>query len=356
MDIEIQVLEWPQADLDELAELVWESRLASPLWMEGQSVNLFKNYIEQSKGRWPDSKLVTAQRDGKLVGWLALITEDPLIFELWRWHPFIKPGEEQEPIADQLLQACKGIAAEKGAQNLEVCCHFQKGQINAEVEAYYQIIAAWYEKNGLKKNDEAVYLTSPVGEIELSPPAAIPEPFSIVEYQPDYVDQMYSCYLEAFSSGQDRSYLNKTEQQRKAMFHGYLENELNQKASLVLLEGDRVKGFTLIQTRERVEDEHLALIAVAPGNQNQGWGRKLITASVQGANLKPDKIFSIGVDLSNQIAYQLYSSMVFEAQTKLVAHIWKKRIDPYNIQDNQNKLNRVTYRWMDSEIEQPSRS
>ena len=41
------------------------------------------------------------------------------------------------------------------------------------------------------------------------------------------------------------------------------------------------------------------------------------------ANLGEEDIFSIGVDLSNEIAYRLYSSMGFEAQTKLVTHIWK---------------------------------
>jgi ribosomal protein S18 acetylase RimI-like enzyme len=94
---------------------------------------------------------------------------------------------------------------------------------------------------------------------------------------------------------------------------------------MVLLKEGLVIGFTLIQTRERVEDEHLALIAVAPECQNQGWGRKLITASIQGANLGTVDIFSIGVDLSNEIAYKLYSSMGFEVQTKLTTHIWKNK-------------------------------
>ncbi len=52
MEIELRVLNWGQSDLDELAELVWESRLASPLWVDGQSVKVFKNYIEQRKDRF----------------------------------------------------------------------------------------------------------------------------------------------------------------------------------------------------------------------------------------------------------------------------------------------------------------
>jgi len=60
-----------------MAELAWESRLASPLWVEGQSVNLFKSYIGQRKDRWPESLVVGAYRNQELVDWTALIIEDP---------------------------------------------------------------------------------------------------------------------------------------------------------------------------------------------------------------------------------------------------------------------------------------
>lgn len=170
--IVIKILDWDTADLDKLAELTWEARLASPLWTEGQSVEVFRNYIESSQARWPDSILLGAYRNQELAGWLALITEDPLVFELWRWHPFIRPGEQQESVAAALLGACKKITRERGAQSLEV------------------------------------------------------------------------------------------------------------------------------------------------------WGRRLVSASVRAAGLGEEDIFSIGVDLSNQAAYQLYRSLGFEPRSKLVTHIW----------------------------------
>lgn len=198
METEIKILDWNEADLDALAELTWEARLASPLGVDGQSVDLFKNYIVSSKERWPDSSLVSAYRDGKLVGWLALITEDPLSFELWRWHPFIKPEEDQDSIADQLLGACIELTKEKGAQSLEVCCHFQQGQLTPEVEHYYQNQAGWYEKNGLVLSDEAVYMVCSSTEIDLPPLPPIAAPFSIVNYHPHLKETLYECYLQAF--------------------------------------------------------------------------------------------------------------------------------------------------------------
>jgi ribosomal protein S18 acetylase RimI-like enzyme len=136
MNIDLRILDWELADLNALAELVWQSRMASPLGVEGQAAKGLQDYIENGQSRWPDSILLGAYRKEQLVGWLALI-------------------------------------------------------------------------------------------------------------------------------------------------------------------------------------------AIVPGSQRQGWGRRLVSASVRAAELEADHIFSIGVDLSNQVAYQLYRSMGFEPRTKLVTHIWK---------------------------------
>jgi len=266
---------------------------------------------------------VVAYRNGELVGWLALITDDPLAFELWRWHPFIKPGEDRDLIADQLLQACKRITAEKGGQSLEVCCHLQKEQLNSEIESYLQIQGSWYERNGLELSDETVYMTCSSSEIDLPPTPTFPEPYSICRYHPQLKTTLYEVYLQAFTAGQDRSFLNKTPAGVKAQFDRYLEGELNHQASIVLMRGGQPIGLSLVQSREEVGDEHLALIAVIPRYQRQGWGRKLLNASMLTSTQAGEKLFSLGVDLTNTPAYTLYRSLGFEAQTKLVTHIWK---------------------------------
>ena len=77
----------------------------------------------------------------------------------------------------------------------------------------------------------------------------------------------------------------------------------------MLLEGDQPRGFSLIQTRQRVGDQHLALVAVSPEYQRKGWGRALLSESIRAAVGQGHDYFSIGVDLVNAAAYQLYSSL-----------------------------------------------
>ncbi|MCD6424160.1 MAG: GNAT family N-acetyltransferase [Anaerolineales bacterium] len=323
MELEIKILDWPQADMVELAGVALASRKASPFYIVGQDQEAFENYVLQSSQRWPKSLVLAAYQDGTLVGWLGLITEDPLSFEIWRWHPFILPGIDPGPAAEGLLHEAVNFSREKEAQSLEVVCGFQKFHLTPQAEEYYQRQMGWYEKCGLKKADEFVYLTCPSNNLHLSELPDFPGTLEIRSYQPGDQETLVEPYYQAFSAGVDRSFLEKTSEQRQTTFEGYFTEELNIGASKVLLAGDQPRGFSLIQTRQRVGDQHLALVAVSPDYQRKGWGRALLSESIRAAIGQGHDYFSIGVDLVNQAAYQLYSSLGFEVQTKLINHIWK---------------------------------
>ena len=323
MDLEIKFLDWTQADMAELAGVALASRKASPFYMEGQDREAFENYVLQSSQRWPGSQVLAAYQDGVLVGWLGLITEDPLSFEVWRWQPFILPGIDPGPAAEGLLKEAVRFTRENGAQSLEVLCGFQKFQLTTYAEEYYQRQLAWYEKSGIKKADEFVYMTCRASNLQLAELPDLPGPVEIRTYQSSDQGALIETYFQAFSAGVDRSYLEKTAEQRQATFEGYFTEELNTSASKVLFDGDLPRGFSLIQTRQRVGDQHLALVAVSPTYQRKGWGRALLSESIRVAIGQGHDYFSIGVDLVNAAAYHLYSSLGFEIQTKLINHVWK---------------------------------
>ena len=309
MDLEIKILDWTQADMTDLAGVALASRVASPFYIVGQDQEAFENYVLQSSQRWPGSQALAAYQDGILVGWLGLILEDPLSFEIWRWHLFILPGIDPGPAAEGLLQEAVKISREKEAQSLEVVCGFQKTHLIPQTEEYYQRQMGWYEKCGLKKADEFVYMTCPDSDLQLPEPPDLPGPLEIRSYQPGDQEALVEPYYQAFSAGVDPSFLEKTVGQRQATFEDYFTEELNIGASKVLFERDHPRGFSLIQTRQRVGDQHLALVAVSPEYQRKGWGRALLSESIRAAVGQGHDYFSIGVDLVNAAAYQLYSSL-----------------------------------------------
>jgi ribosomal protein S18 acetylase RimI-like enzyme len=323
MNLEVKSLTWQEVDLAALAAVALAARRASPFYREGQDLETFRNYVAQNIERWPASQPLAAFQDGNLVGWLGLILEDPLRTEIWRWQPFITPKIDSEPPAIGLLQAAVEIAREKSSQSLEVVCGFSKDQISPGAEKYYQRYLKWYQSAGLKQADKFVYLTATPEALRLVDSTVAAGRFWIRELQPGDQETLAETYFRAFQAGADRSFLEQTEQQRQSSYQGYFTDELNQGASMVLLEGEEVRGFSLVQDRKRVGDQHLALVAVAPAWQRQGWGRALISDSIRASLGQGHDFFSIGVDLANQAAYHLYLSLGFSVQSKLINHTWK---------------------------------
>ena len=323
MALDIQRQDWAQADLDEMARLAWEARQVSPLRVDGQTLEEFRGYLLAGKERWPETVLLCARQGQELLGWLGLITADPLVFELWRWHPFLKPGIDPGPVAQELLLASIRLAQDQRAQSLEVCCHLNQTQLEGEAEEYARKQGKRYLQAGMIKTDETVYMTCSAMEFTRPTHPPLPESHLICDYHPSYREPAYACYLEAFSAGSDRSFLHKTPQQQEASFQAYLDGNLNTRASKLLLIEGQVRGISLVQSRERVGDEHLALLAVSPGFQGQGWGRLLGASSLEEAARASQDTFSVGVDLANQPALLLYENLGFRTQTKLITYTWK---------------------------------
>ena len=109
------------------------------------------------------------------------------------------------------------------------------------------------------------------------------------------------------------------------MFDEYFENpeNLNEEGSLILSKEGQVIGFSLFKTRPHIGDEHLVLLCVHPDHQGKNLGKQLLAHSVSRIAQLGEKLLSLGVDLENLAAYQLYKKSGFETQTKLITHVCK---------------------------------
>lgn len=121
------------------------------------------------------------------------------------------------------------------------------------------------------KTDETVSMTCSAQEFSRPNQPPLPESHLVCSYHPSYREPAYACYPEAFSAGRDRSFLYKTPLKKEAAFQAYLDGNLNTGASKSHLGEGQVRGISLVQSRERVGDEHLALLAISPDFQGQGW-------------------------------------------------------------------------------------
>jgi ribosomal protein S18 acetylase RimI-like enzyme len=325
MKLEIHKNDWNDIDLTEMAELLVTASSASPFWQPGWNLAWFQQFIHQKRAQFSPSFVVMARAQGKLVGMISIITTDPTLFDLWRWHPVVLPDENEQETAVKLIEASIHLMQNVGVHRLEVGFDFHTDSMTPETEAYYQKYRAWYDLAGAIKLDEFVYMTCEPSDFKPRSLNHIGDDFEINKLNISAKDALFECFYQAFLLGNDRSFLGRNEIQRQSMFDGYFDDRenINTAASLVLLKNQHVIGFTIFQTRPHVGDEHLALICIHPAYQGKKLGQYLLELSMVKVFAQEHQLISLGVDLENRAAYQLYQKIGFKNQSKFITHVWQ---------------------------------
>ncbi|MCP4425933.1 MAG: GNAT family N-acetyltransferase [Chloroflexi bacterium] len=325
MKIEIHRRNWQEVDINEAAQLLFTADQASPFWRPEQNLDWFRRFIQHRKERFSPSFVILARAKERLVGMTTVITADPAMYDLWRWHPVVLPGDHEDEIATALIKASIKQMRADDARRLEVCFDFGRDDLRPETEAYYQKYDQWYEQCGAVKLDEFVYMTCETAVSQPIAPNFLNDNVAIRAFIMLDKDTLYDCFYRAFHDGKDRSFLEKTEPERRAMFEDYFDDpeNLNEAASLILSKNQRVVGFSIFKSRPHVGDEHLAALCIHPDYQSKGLGRQLLSISMAKIVGQGDKLMSLGVDLDNSAAYKLYKKLGFKTQTKLITHVWK---------------------------------
>ena len=325
MKIETHVHQWSEVDIDEVAQLLFTTRQASPFWRSDQKLDSFRQFIEQRRERFSPSFVILARTGETLVGMMGIITENPSLYDLWRWHPIVLPGENEDEIASALIKASIHQMKVTDIHDLEICFDFSKEQITPAAVAYYQKYKSWYAQYGAVKLDEFVYMTCQSESFIHLSKNSLEAEFEVRNLSMQNKDDLYDCFYQAFLEGKDRSFLAKNEEQRRITFDEYFEHpeNLNSSGSLILLKNHQVAGYTVFNFRPRIGDEHLSLICIHPEHQGKRLGQQLLSLSMSRIAQLGNKLFSLGVDLDNTVAYHLYRKMGFETQRKIITHIWK---------------------------------
>ncbi len=325
MKIEVYRRNWNEVDVDEIAQLMLTARRASPFWRLEQNLDWFRQFIQRRKERFSPSFVILARSDGNLAGITTVITKDPTLYDLWRWHPVVLPGKHEDEIATTLINTAINQAKVDGIHRLEVCFDFGRDELRPETEAYYRKYGRWYELCGVGKLDEFVYMTCETAVSHPIAPNFLNDNFEIRTFNIQDKDNLYDCFYRAFRDGKDRSFLEKTESERQSMFDSYFDDPeyLNEEASLILSKNRQIIGFSIFKSRPHVGDEHLAVLCIHPDYQRKRLGSQLLSLAMSKIAQQGNKLMSLGVDLDNAAAYKLYKKLGFKTQTKLITHVWR---------------------------------
>jgi ribosomal protein S18 acetylase RimI-like enzyme len=147
---------------------------------------------------------------------------------------------------------------------------------------------------------------------------APPTGFEVKPLSTAPVDDLYPCYYAAFEAGDARFFFEQSEEERREYFDTLgLERALNEPASVVLVKGQRIAGFTCVLPYGE-GNRHISCMCVHPDFQRKGLGKFLLRLVVNAVAQGGHETITLGTS-TGMGAFHLYRKHGFEVMEKDVA-------------------------------------
>ncbi|MHA1908325.1 MAG: GNAT family N-acetyltransferase [Candidatus Thorarchaeota archaeon] len=314
-NIKIILVQWDEQDLDEVSNFIYDNKIG--IYKNAVDSEAVREYLSNIQKRFPAEVIFTARKNGELCGWASFDRESETVAELGRWQPIVKRTDSDEEIADLLLTSILDYSKKNGVTRIE--CMFNS--VDSDSEDEYEKSASWFESNGIHKLEDNAYLTLSFENNNIESRNLLTG-LSLASLEVVDEQELYHCYYDSFSSGEDRDFLDMNDKQRREKFDKSLHSDtINHELSSVLKDGEKIVGFAFVLTREN--EEHVDRFGILGEYRGKGLAKAHLLQVLKSAKEAGTSLMSIGVDLINSSAVNLYKNVGFEVDSRTIVHVWK---------------------------------
>ena len=313
--MEIVQRTWDELDILEMAELT-----ASVYKMEGRgdyTIEQIERYLRNLNEKFPFEIAMLAVESGRTVGWIGLERKTENIGEIGRWHPYVGEFSNREGVALQLIEEVMKYATVHGMKRLEIGF----SEISDSNMKAYENRYSWFGSLGWNLVEDTYFMT--VDSLQDIPDLAIPEEFQLRPLLEIDDDELYKCHHAAFTTSKAREFYDLTDEEKKQHFDKLYNRsqEINSDASYVFMHGENLASILLVVSRH--DEEHITVVAVHPDFRGRGLAKALLSLSIKELRRQGSQNLSIGVDVVNTPAINLYKKYGFQVTSRLSFHSWK---------------------------------
>ena len=314
--VEIVHLKWEELDLEALTTLT-----RSVFNFEGRgeySQEQIERHLTTLQERFPFEAVFIATRDETLVGWTGVERQTENIGEVGRWHPYVTKIPERDEIAESLISEVIKYAKENVMNRLEISF----GDISDDSMMAYNKRCSWFKSNNWSLVEDTFYMNKDASE-EI-PEVNTPDGFGLHPLLENDDDALYSCHYASFTSSEAREFYGLSEDEKRQHFDKLYDRtqSINAEASLVLKKDDEIASILLTISREN--EEYFSVVAVHPSYRGMGLAKALLTTGIQKVREQGVENISIGVDVVNTPAVNLYRKFGFTVRSRLSFHAWSR--------------------------------
>jgi ribosomal protein S18 acetylase RimI-like enzyme len=307
---------WDSIDAEELAVFTYRAYNSLPIpYKYGETQEEITDIL-MSEQNCPDF-IALAHEGGVLQGWAGVYNWTDSMAYFLSWHPLVLPPNPA--ISQQLVRECIQYTAASGRKRMEVFLM----NLTADYREYARECGAIYRAAGMKRGYEWKFMEADLQQLDFTL-REIPDTLTLHSLAEISNDALWSSYDAAFSNGGDRRYAQQSEEQRRENFETFFSRQVpyDEKASLVMFEGETVVGFVKIDIIE--EGTYVHGVGVIPEYRRQGLAKLILGTSLRRAAESHHKKMILEVDIDNQAALGLYQSLGFKTVKGSISYIWEK--------------------------------
>jgi ribosomal protein S18 acetylase RimI-like enzyme len=258
-----------------------------------------------------------AREEETLVGWAGVYDWTESMAYLLSWHPLVLPPNSET--FRQLVRHCIQYTRSSGRDRMEVFLMNLTDEYRDDAAACGENYAA----AGMKRGYEWAFMEAGLAHLDGST-QDVPGTMTLRSLSEVSNETLWPSYDEVFSNGQDRRYQSQSRDQRRENFDSFFSREvpIDEDASLVLLDGERIVGFVKIDLV--ANGAYVHGVGVLPDYRRQGLGKLVLGTSLRRAAKNDRKKMMLEVDLENQAAMALYRSLGFKTVKGSISYIWER--------------------------------
>lgn len=315
--IEYNVYRINDINMRAMSNFIMNVKKDSGQWREETHLDNVEMSMNRNFADTEDIVLI-AQENEEPLGFLMLHQKEGKKVEINPWFlsglPIVRQDGENLDISTQLIIRAINHAREGGITRVEMS--FPREKHSKQIKSLLQ-------QCGLTLVEEIVHMRRNISELTINAPMLQESIERRPLLQVNRRD-LFACWSEAFEQGQDRSFLSRSKEERRAFFDEAFDfsEGLIEAACIALINDLAVIGFSLTRPTHGERNGHLWQMGIHPNYRRRGLAKYLLSEVKEQLKELKFTTMSLNVDVENLSAHKLYKECGLQEDWSLVSYAW----------------------------------
>jgi ribosomal protein S18 acetylase RimI-like enzyme len=312
--VKIRFNELVEGDFKSLATLNIITREGTPLESNDSLHEMTKSIKDLSSSN--GFRIVTADKDGRIVGWLYYYIQFPLMTFISGFYPVVESGSEE--VAEALIEASKKDTVDRGHSRLEIELVLPSEAHREHSKSLVDI----YRKCGFQFAAEEIHMKCDLSTAIL-PEIELPKGYTLRKFSDIPFDILEDVGFRTLKNSKEELFLSMSHDEQMVTlqyFFGKSRPYIDD-ASLLLERDGEITGFVITRLGDDGEPD-IGPVGLVPEDRGKGLASFLLVRILKSLKDSGSIVAYLDTTVTNDPAQKLYRKFGFQDEYYKQFYYW----------------------------------